>query len=59
VAPTPDGCRSPRRSSLFNDMCLFAPATLIDPAMEWEPVDAQKVRATCIDVGWYLLQRLS
>jgi hypothetical protein len=32
--------------TLFNDMCVFAPATLIDPGIEWETVDAQKVRAT-------------
>jgi hypothetical protein len=31
--------------TLFNDMCLLAPATLIDPAITWEPVDANTVRA--------------
>jgi Family of unknown function (DUF6544) len=29
----------------FNDMCLLAPATLIDPRIAWEPVDAHTVRA--------------
>ena len=29
----------------FNDMCLLAPATLIDPRIAWEPVDARTVRA--------------
>jgi hypothetical protein len=32
--------------TLFNDMCLFAPATLIDPTIGWEPVDDRTVRAT-------------
>ena len=31
--------------TLFNDMCLLAPATLIDPAIEWQPVDAHSTRA--------------
>ncbi len=31
--------------TLFNDMCLLAPATLIDPAIVWQPVDAQSTRA--------------
>jgi hypothetical protein len=31
--------------TLFNDMCLLAPATLLDPAIAWEPVDATTVRA--------------
>jgi hypothetical protein len=29
----------------FNDMCLLAPGTLIDPHIVWEPVDAHTVRA--------------
>jgi hypothetical protein len=32
--------------TLFNDMCLLAPATLIDPAIVWEPVDDWTARAT-------------
>ncbi len=31
--------------TLFNDMCLLAPATLLDPGIAWEEVDAQTVRA--------------
>ena len=31
--------------TLFNDMCLLAPGTLIDPAIEWQPVDAHAARA--------------
>jgi hypothetical protein len=37
--------------TLFNDMCLLAPATLIDPAIGWEPVDALTVRATFTHAG--------
>jgi hypothetical protein len=32
--------------TVFNDMCLMAPATLIDPAVQWDTVDAHTVRAT-------------
>jgi hypothetical protein len=31
--------------TLFNDMCLLAPGTLLDPAISWESVDAHTVRA--------------
>ena len=31
--------------TLFNDMCLLAPGTLLDPRIAWEPVDARAVRA--------------
>lgn len=31
--------------TLFNDMCLLAPATLVDPAIEWETIDPLTVRA--------------
>jgi hypothetical protein len=31
--------------TLFNDMCLLAPATLVDAPILWEPVDCRKVRA--------------
>jgi hypothetical protein len=30
--------------TLLNDMCLFAPATLLDPALAWEEVDARTAR---------------
>ena len=31
--------------TLFNDMCLLAPGTLIDPETTWEAVDATTARA--------------
>jgi hypothetical protein len=37
--------------TLFNDMCLLAPASLVDPAIRWEPVDARTVRATFGNAG--------
>jgi hypothetical protein len=37
--------------TLFNDMCLMAPATLIDPAIEWETVDARTVKARFTNAG--------
>jgi hypothetical protein len=32
--------------TLLNDMCVIAPATLIDPAIRWETLDETQVRAT-------------
>jgi hypothetical protein len=32
--------------TLLNDMCLLAPATLIDPRIAWEELEPLKVRAT-------------
>jgi hypothetical protein len=37
--------------TLFNDMCLMAPATLIDPRIGWEARDARTVRATFAHAG--------
>lgn len=31
--------------TLFNDMCLLAPATLIDNRIKWEPIDASSAKA--------------
>ena len=31
--------------TLFNDMCLLAPGTLLDPGIRWESVDARTVHA--------------
>jgi hypothetical protein len=31
--------------TLFNDLCLFAPAALASPSIAWEPVDAHTARA--------------
>lgn len=32
--------------TLFNDLCLFAPAALVDAPIEWEPIDDRHVGAT-------------
>jgi hypothetical protein len=37
--------------TLFNDMCVMAPATLVDPSIAWEPVDARTARATFTNAG--------
>jgi len=31
--------------TLLNDLCLLAPAALIDPSIRWEPIDERSVRA--------------
>lgn len=31
--------------TIFNDMCIMAPASLIDPRIQWEDIDDQSVRA--------------
>jgi hypothetical protein len=35
----------------FNDMCLLAPSTLLDPGIVWQPVDARTVRARFTSAG--------
>jgi hypothetical protein len=37
--------------TMFNDMCLFAPATLIDPAIRWEGEEGGVVRAAFTNAG--------
>ncbi|HXH05323.1 MAG TPA: DUF6544 family protein [Vicinamibacterales bacterium] len=37
--------------TLFNDMCLMAPATLIGSSIEWETVDARTARARFTNAG--------
>jgi len=37
--------------TLFNDMCVMAPATLIDPAIRWEAVDDRHARAAFSHAG--------
>lgn len=32
--------------TLFNDMCLMAPASLIDERIVWQPIDSLRVKAT-------------
>jgi len=45
--------------TLFNDMCLLAPAALIDPDIRWEVVDSTTVKATFTNVGQTISARLS
>jgi hypothetical protein len=33
--------------TLFNDMCLLAPGTLVDPTVSWDPIDERRAR------GWF------
>ena len=37
--------------TLFNDMCVLAPGTLLDPGITWEQVDARTVRARFTNGG--------
>jgi len=37
--------------TLFNDMCVFAPATLADPRITWRELDARRVAATFFNAG--------
>ncbi len=37
--------------TLFNDLCIMAPGALVEPAISWEAVDAQSVRATFTNGG--------
>ena len=37
--------------TLLNDMSIMAPATLIDPRIEWEAIDDRTVRATFTNAG--------
>src|ERR1035438_88450 len=37
--------------ALFNDMCLLAPATLVDKRIKWQPVDSSVVTATFTNHG--------
>jgi hypothetical protein len=32
--------------TLFNDRCIMAPATLVDPAIRWREIDARSVEGT-------------
>lgn len=37
--------------TFFNDMCVMAPGTLIDPRIQWTPVDAHRTDATFSNNG--------
>jgi hypothetical protein len=45
--------------TMFNDMCVMAPATLISPAIVWEPVDAHTARARFTNAGYTIRAELS
>jgi hypothetical protein len=45
--------------TMFNDMCVFAPATLIDPDIAWEEQDASRVRARFANGGYTISAELS
>jgi hypothetical protein len=44
--------------TLLNDLCVFAPAALIDPTIGWEDVDTSSVRATFTNAGHTIRARL-
>jgi hypothetical protein len=37
--------------TMLNDMCLLAPASLVDPRIDWEDIDARTVRAIFANAG--------
>jgi hypothetical protein len=37
--------------TMFNDMCMMAPGTLISPAITWQPVDDRTARARFTNAG--------
>jgi hypothetical protein len=45
--------------TLFNDMCLLAPASLLDANVSWEPMDDRRVRGTFTNVGNTIRAELS
>lgn len=45
--------------TMFNDMCVLAPATLIDPGIQWEPVDETRTLATFVNAGHTIRAELS
>lgn len=45
--------------TLFNDMCLMAPATLVDPAIQWEAIDAHTAAARFSNAGHTIRAALS
>jgi hypothetical protein len=44
--------------TLFNDMCLLAPGTLVGPNITWEPVDASSARARFTHRGYTITATL-
>jgi hypothetical protein len=45
--------------TLFNDMCVMAPATLLDAPISWESVEATTVRARFTNAGHMIRAELS
>ena len=45
--------------TMFNDMCVMAPATLVGPAIAWEAVDARTARAAFSNAGVTIRAELS
>jgi len=45
--------------TMFNDMCVMAPATLIDPTIAWEPVDDRTARVSFTNAGHTIRAELS
>lgn len=45
--------------TMFNDMCVMAPATLISPSIEWQPVDDHAARAAFSNAGHTIHAELS
>src|SRR5262245_13260804 len=45
--------------TMFNDMCVMAPATLIDRAIAWEAVDERTARARFTNAGQTIRAELS
>jgi hypothetical protein len=45
--------------TMFNDMCVMAPATLIDPAIAWERMGESTVRASFTNAGHTIRAELS
>ena len=37
--------------TLFNDLCIMAPATLVDSGIAWEAIDTETVRARFTNAG--------
>jgi hypothetical protein len=37
--------------TMFNDMCVMAPATLMDTAIKWEAFDERRVQASYTNAG--------
>jgi hypothetical protein len=57
-ASGPEATRS-ETVTMFNDMCLIAPAMLVEPSVEWEGGDAHSVRARFTNAGFTIRAELT